>query len=132
MGWGPVPPMPDQLDLVNLVDNITAWAFNILPNATSSVAESSHIVSTRRCILFGFTASSTLAAIQWIHLFDQQTLPANGAVPALSFEVQSTNGASAQWFPGRFFRSGIVIANSTTQNSLTLGAANCLFDVNYL
>ena len=127
-----VPPWPDQLDLVNLVDNITAWAFNILPNATSTVAENSHICTTRRCILFGFTASSTLAAAQWIQLYDSQALPGSGAIPVASFEVALTNTVTINYWPGRFFRNGLVIVNSTAQNSYTAGAANCLFDVQYL
>jgi hypothetical protein len=32
---------------------------------------------------------------------------------------------------GRWFNHGIVIANSTTQGTLTLGAADTIFDVQY-
>ena len=127
-----VPPWPDQFDLVNLVDNITAWAFNILPNYSSTVAENVAIVTTRRCILFGFNASSTLGSTQYVQLYDRQSAPGSGAIPVASFAVTSASTVPINYFPGRFFRNGLVIVNSTAQNSYVAGAANCLFDVQYL
>jgi hypothetical protein len=37
-----------------------------------------------------------------------------------------------QWIPPRRMDRGIVICSSTTQNTLTLGAAEFLFDVQYV
>jgi hypothetical protein len=33
--------------------------------------------------------------------------------------------------PGRIFRRGIILCCSTTDTTKTLGAANCLFDVQF-
>ena len=128
----PVPPWPDQIDLVNLVDNITAWAFNILPNANTNGAAASLIVTTRRCLLFGFTASSTLGAGQFIQLYDAQALPGSGASPLWSYPISATSGIAVNFIPPRFFRNGCVIVNSTAQNSYTAGAANTIIDAQYL
>jgi hypothetical protein len=34
--------------------------------------------------------------------------------------------------PPRFFNNGIVVANSSTSATLTIGAADCWFDCQYL
>jgi hypothetical protein len=46
--------------------------------------------------------------------------------------VGATSEKGAVWIPPRYMQSGIVICNSTTGTSKTLGAADTLFDVQYI
>jgi len=123
---------PDELHAVDVVDRITQWAFNILPNANTNGAAASLIVTTRRCLLFGFTASSTLGSGQFIQLYDAQGLPGSGASPLWSYPISATSGLAVHFVPPRFFRNGCVIVNSTAQNTYTAGAANTIIDAQYL
>lgn len=101
-------------------------------NATSPALAKSIVVKTGIGKLFGFTVTSTNVAAQFVLLFDAIALPANGALPVAAFNVALTNSASAYYGSvGRAFTRGIVLANSTTQGTLTIGAADCLFDVQY-
>lgn len=102
-------------------------------NGTSPALASSIIPKTGIAKLFGFSVTSTNVAAQFILLFDSRTVPANGAVPKAAFNVAAANSVSGYYgTAGRAFRHGICLVNSTTQGSLTIGAADCLFDVQYV
>jgi hypothetical protein len=102
-------------------------------NSTSGALENSHFVSAGECRLFGFTVSSTLGAGQFIQVFDAVDLPANGAIPLLSIDIATVTAKGVYFgMVGRWFYRGIWLCNSTTQGSKTLGAANCLFDAQYV
>jgi hypothetical protein len=93
-------------------------------NANSQGVATSLVVKTSPGLLLGFTVSSVSS--QFVHVFDLAALPANAAVPALSFDGVS-------WLSPRGFKNGIVIAASTTQHTLTIAvAANTIFDVQFL
>lgn len=64
-------------------------------------------------------------AAQWLHIFDAAALPGNGAAPFLIIALS----ANFHFFvdlpaEGFMFSDGIVIAVSTTETTLTLGAAD--------
>jgi hypothetical protein len=83
--------------------------------------------------LFGFTLYSSNVAAQFILLFDSNTVPPNGAIPIVPIPVGITQGAAFSWTTaGRAFDVGICLCNSTTANSLTIGAADTWFDVQFL
>lgn len=104
-----------------------------LPSQNSGALASSLVVKPTSGLLFGFTVTSTNVAAQFIQVFDLAALPANGVVPLLTFNVAAANFVSASWIPyPRAFRNGLVLCNSTTQGTKTLGAADCIFDVQYL
>lgn len=121
-----------QEDGVHADPYVLATLTRALLSANSGAAVSSLIVKATSGLLFGFTASSSLAGGQFIHLYDQNTVPSNGAVPLVVFTVPTVSVAAVSYIPPRAFRNGIVICNSTTQNTLTLGAANTIFDVQFL
>ena len=117
-----------------LIDLIGEFADAGLPlNHSSTVLANSIVVCTDYCYLLSFTVLNTNAAAQFIQLHDARTLPANGAVPASAFTVPgSSNLVISYVMPGRKFFSGIVIANSSTSSTLTVGAADCYFDAQFL
>ena len=102
------------------------------PQNYNSPALTNQIVLATPGRLFGFTATSTDAAAQFILVFDEEGLPADGAVPLFALNASATS-AAATYFgtAGRWFNRGVVICNSTTQGSKTIGAADTLFDVQF-
>lgn len=114
---------PDPEKITDLV--------RFLQNANSGGVAKSMIVKTSPGLLFGFTVSSVSA--QFIQLFDAATLPADATVPTLSFPVDALKSLPVAYVSPRGFRNGIVICNSSTQHTKTLGAtADCIFDVQYI
>ncbi len=103
----------------------------VLLNGNSYGEAASIIVCKRPALLCGFSASSVAA--QYIQVFDASALPANAAVPLLSFVVGATSTASVSFLPyPRSFRNGIVLCNSSTQNAKTIGSADTIFDVQFI
>jgi len=102
----------------------------MLQNANSRAQAASLVVKGSPGLLFGFTVSSTAA--QWIQLFDAPTAPSNGDVPTLSLAVTAGAQIGVAWIPPRGCRQGIVVCNSSTQHTLTLGTATCIFDVQFI
>lgn len=80
--------------------------------------------------VYGWTVYSSLTSAQWILYFDQLNAPGSGAVPICALPIAASNQVSAFWGDcGRIFRKGLWLCNSTTDTTLTPGAANCFFDV---
>lgn len=110
-------------------------------NASSTAYSNSIVVKSGAGMLFGFAIYSSKTAAQWIQLFDSATIPADGAVPNAIWVVGAGNGATplaaavlnVTWtFPGRFFDRGLVLVNSTTGPTKTIGAADTWFDAQYI
>lgn len=101
-------------------------------NIHSIAYENARVIKTGPGILYGISVYSSLAAAQWIQFFDATTVPADGAIPECIYTVAATANLTLNWIPGRPFKSGIVVVNSTTGPTKTIGAANCFFDAQYL
>ncbi len=102
-------------------------------NASSNAAAASLVVKSGAGRLFGFTVYNSAGAAQFIQLHDSQVLPADGAVPVFVVKVATVVDKGVFWGDwGRFFNRGIVICNSSTFATKTIGAADCFFDAQYL
>lgn len=106
--------------------------YGSLPSNKRSTVLAASIVIAGAHEFFGFTVNNTKASAQYVLVFDQPTLPANGAVPDVSFTAAASSDKGVVWLPARRMNRGIVIANSSTADSLTIGSADCFFDVQYL
>jgi len=83
-------------------------------------------------VVKGFTVYNTKASAQFLNMFDADALPADTAVPIISWPLAASNGVGFGWQPnGRRFDAGLVLCNSSTDGTKTIGAADCLFDVQY-
>lgn len=99
----------------------------------SSVRENSHIIKQSSGVLIELAGTSLNTSGQWIMIFDATAVPQTGAVPVFSFGVKpyasadpsSANISHTVPITGWPFQNGIVVCNSTTPDSLTLGAADC-------
>lgn len=91
-----------------------------------------HIVVPGRIVVYGFTVYSTNAAAQFVCVFDASVAPTTGAVPLWSWPLAAHNGVGFDWTPrGRQFQTGLVLANSSTDATLTPAEADCFFDVQF-
>lgn len=118
--------------LRQIVANKEAPATFVPYNYSSNAAETRCRVVTGASLLFGFTVSNSNAAARFIQVFDTDAFPAAGAVPALVISCAAVSDREMQWIPPRRMDRGIILCSSTTQNTLTLGAAEFLFDVQYV
>lgn len=102
-------------------------------NTHSNAYEKSRLVKAGPGYLFGFTVFNSNIAAQWVQVHDSPVLPANGSVPVFIVSVATIADKGVQWLPlGRSFQTGIYLCNSTTGPTLTLGAADCFFDAQYV
>lgn len=108
-------------------------------NNRSIAYEASRVIKSGPGILYGLTVYNSSTSAQFILLFDANTLPADGVIPDVVLVV-GAGGTSAtvgglqtwDWVPGRGFHTGIVVCNSSTAVTKTIGSANCWFDSQFL
>jgi len=101
-------------------------------NATSSADEASRVVKASAGTLWGLTGHSSRTSSQYIQLHNAAALPSDTAVPVIVFIVPASSNFSLDFgVYGRAFATGIVICNSSTRATKTIGSADCWFDVQY-
>lgn len=101
--------------------------------STSVAYETNRVAKASAGILYGVAGYNSLASAQFIQFHDAAALPADAAVPVFILSVAATSNFSVDFGSyGRPFLSGIVICNSTTGPTKTIGAANCWFDARYV
>lgn len=109
------------------------WPEELPANAASPVLAASILAFTGQGRLVGFTITNTNASAQFVQMFNATSLPADTTVPLLAASVPGAGTLSLNWGPdGRWFTRGLVLCNSSTQGTKTIGAADCLFDVQYV
>ncbi len=102
-------------------------------NASSNGLEASRVAFTGQGRVLGVSVSSTKTTAQFVQIFDAAAVPATGAIPVVSVDIATVTARGIAFDPyGRWFDRGCVVANSSTQGSLTIGSADCLFDVQYV
>lgn len=90
------------------------------------------VVVPGRIVVYGFTVYNTKASSQFINVFDANALPADAAVPLFSWALAANTGVGFGFQPnGRQFQTGLVLCNSSTDATKTIGSADCFFDVQF-
>lgn len=98
----------------------------------ASPPASSLIAVTQAAKVFSVMIYNSAASDQWYMVFDATALPANGAVPKIPpVLVPSKSSGWIDWGDGRQFYNGVVVCNSTTDTTKTLGAADSWLSVNF-
>lgn len=96
-----------------------------VPNAGGGTYVNSLVVSTKPCVLLGIIVYNSLAGAQFLQLHESATLPADTAVPKAIFALGSAAGQVIMLPPGGMQLTSLVICNSTTGPTKTIGLANC-------
>jgi hypothetical protein len=105
--------------------------YSVPTNFNRGVLQAS-IVLPGHSVVQGFTVYNTKASAQFLNVFDQATLPADTAVPLFSWPLAANSGVGVSWAPnGREFYAGLVLSNSATDATKTIGSADCFCDVQY-
>jgi hypothetical protein len=101
-------------------------------SATTTALAASLVVKTVRGTLYGLTGYNNKSSSQFIQIHDAASLPSDTAVPKITFTVPATTSFSLDFNVGREYQTGIVICNSSTAATKTIGSADCWFDVQYI
>lgn len=102
-------------------------------NYHSAAYAASAVVKAHPGRLFGLSGYNSKASAQFIQIHDAAALPADTAVPSVFITVPAASNFSIDFGPrGRQFTVGIVVCNSSTGPTKTIGAADVFFDVQYV
>jgi len=96
------------------------------PNRTSSTAlEASHIIRATPGTLLSLTGYNSKGSAQFIQIHNSATLPADAAVPiAVITAAATSNFAFTIPIHGLPCSTGIVVCNSSTSSTKTIGSAD--------
>lgn len=99
-------------------------------NATTSALAASLVVKASAGKVWGITGYTTTD--QFLQIHNATSLPSNGAVPAVVFPIEAGKPFSIAYTDkAREFSTGIVVCNSTTGPTKTIGGSDTWIDVQY-
>lgn len=98
----------------------------------SSALEASKVIKASAGTLWDIVVYNNKASTQYIQLFDSATVPADTAVPVMTFPVATLTTVGISFQQGMTFSTGIAISNSSTAATKTIGSADCFFTANYV
>lgn len=107
-------------------------AFPVPVSSNPGALTNALLASSGPSRLIGFTVYSSKNANQFVLVFDSATIPADNAVPLFVLPILTQNQTSAYYgHEGRVFYQGIVVCNSTTDTTKTIGSKDCFIDVQW-
>lgn len=121
------------------IDQVTANANEVVikseiakTNISVAAYVSNKVVKATAGTLYRITGFNSSVSAQFIQLHDAATLPADTAVPVLVQKVAAGSNFTIEFGSiGRSFTTGIVVANSSTGPTLTVGSADLWIDAQY-
>lgn len=107
--------------------------YSRVSNISTPIYATSLIIKAGAGKLYGISGYNSKGSAQWIQLHDSATLPADAAVPKVTITVAATANFSIDFGTlGRYFASGIVVCNSSTGPTKTIGSADIFVDAQYV
>jgi len=95
-------------------------------NVSSAALEASHVLKASAGSLVSLRGYNSGGA-QFIQLHNAAALPANGAIPLVVMAVPATSNFEIPLPVPLVFATGIVVCNSSTAPTKTIGGADCFF-----
>jgi hypothetical protein len=130
MRVGVIPGLIDPEDAAYVT---TAPWDQLLPQTfNQGAAIASAVVKAKPGALYGWNLTNGNAAARWIQFFDSTTLPADTAVPLFSVALAIGGSSNITLVTPRVFLKGIVVCNSSTATTKTIGTADSLVDLLYI
>lgn len=113
------------------VELLEDGASTAVSRAQTTALATSLVVKASGGSLVGILGFNNSASDQYIQVHNAASLPANTAVPIVTFKVFA--GDNFFWVPPKPLPldTGIVVCNSSTAATKTIGAADCWFNVEY-
>jgi len=106
------------------------FSATVLSTDDSAALEASTVSKAAAGSIYSVSGYNSGAA-QFIQIHDAASLPADTAVPEISFKVPAATNFSWTEASGRAMATGIVVCNSSTQATKTIGSADVWFNVTY-
>jgi len=103
--------------------------------SASTSAEASRVIKASAGRLYSVSVTNANAATRYLMVFNDTSLPTNGTVPIFTpIKVATGDQGSISFFDinGKYCSTGITVAMSSTQNSLTIAGSDHLFYAAYL
>lgn len=99
-----------------------------LSRNSSAALEASHIIKASPGTFYGVIGYNSKVTAQFVQIFNSATVPVDTTVPIYTIAVAAQSNFSLDLSTfGDFFSAGIVITNSSTAASKTIGSADCFF-----
>ncbi len=122
---------PGNVGTKEMPDSTATYA----PTVASSTAYANNIIiKASPGVLYNLTGYNSKTTSQFILLLNATTVLGNGnatSFPALNVPAGQTFSLDFGGKFGRFFSTGMVVVNSSTANTVTIGSADCWFDALY-
>lgn len=107
-------------------------AGSVYSRAATAAYAKSLVVKASAGRLFLLTGYNSNAATQFVQVHDAAAVPSDTAVPVYTFAVPQGNFSLDLTNVGDYFTNGIVVCNSSTGPTKTIGADDCWFVALYL
>jgi len=121
--------MGTQLDVTN--DSVSTQPVEP-SNINTSAAATSLVIKASAGTLYEVRGHNDAATSQYIQVHDAASLPADTAVPEDSFLVPADSNFSITFPQGKSCGTGIVVSNSSTLATKTIGSADCWFSAEFI
>lgn len=108
---------------------IAAGAVAAVGNTSVAAYAANLVIKGSAGRLWGLTGYNSKGSAQFIQLHDAASQPADTAVPKVILTVAASSNFSIDFgIYGKNFATGIVVTNSSTGPTLTVGSADCWFE----